>query len=160
MSAASSRLAGAVGETLLWWLVTAAVWTVTLTERTAPELVAAALCTLPCAFVARSARRANSGVWRFRAVWLRWVPTVPAELVRQTIEVWAYVLMPSRRSRSVIARVALPAEPTPVTAARRAAATLSLATTPGTVVLDAEAQIVLVHRIGPRPGALESAVRR
>jgi multisubunit Na+/H+ antiporter MnhE subunit len=160
VSAAGSRATGAVGETLLWWLFAAGVWVVTLTERTAQELLAAAVCTLPCAVAARAARRANDGDWRFRIGWLRWLPRVAAELVTQTAQVWAYVLLPSRRSRSAITRVALPAEPAPVAAARRAAATLALATTPGTVVLDSAAQSVLVHRVGPRPGALETAVRQ
>ncbi|OBH18354.1 Na+/H+ antiporter subunit E [Mycolicibacter sinensis] len=157
MSAAGSR---AVGETLLWWLVAAALWVVTLTERTAAELAAAALCTFPCAVAARAARRANSGSWRFRRGWLRWLPTIAGELLTQTAQVWAYVLVPSRRSRSTIGRVTLPDEPAPVAGARRAAATLALATTPGTVVLDSAAQTVLVHRVGQRPGALETAVQR
>lgn len=160
MSGASSRFAGAAGETLLWWLVAAALWTATLTERTAAELVVAALCTLPCAAAARAARRANRGSWRFRRRWLRWVPTVAVEVLRQTVQVWVYVVVPSRRCRSTISEVMLPDEPVPVAAARRAAATLALATTPGTVVLDSAASAVLIHRVGQRPGALESAVRR
>lgn len=157
MSAAGSR---AVGETLLWWLVAAALWVVTLTQRTAAELAAAALCTFPCAVAARAARRANSGSWRFRPGWLCWAPTVTGELLTQTAQVWAYVLVPARRARSAIAPVTLPDEPAPVAAGRRAAATLALATTPGTVVLDTAAQTVLVHRVGQRPGTLETAVGR
>jgi multisubunit Na+/H+ antiporter MnhE subunit len=160
VSAAGSRIAGALGETLLWWLVATALWVVTLTERTGQELVAAALCTLPCAAAARTARRANSGSWRFRPGWLRWLPVVAGALVKQTVQVWAYVLVPTRRARSAIGPVVLPDEPAPVAAGRRAAATLALATTPGTVVLDSAAHTVLVHRIGPRPGALETAVGR
>ncbi|MGB3895043.1 Na+/H+ antiporter subunit E [Mycolicibacter sinensis] len=159
MSAAGSRIR-AVGETLLWWLIAAALWVVTLTERTAQELAAAALCTLPCAVAARAARQANSGSWRFRPGWLRWIPTVAGEVLKQTVQVWVYILVPSRRSQSVIAPVALPAEAGPVAAGRRAVATLALATTPGTVVLDNAARSVLVHRIGQRPGTLEAAVGR
>ncbi|NDJ90137.1 hypothetical protein [Mycolicibacter kumamotonensis] len=150
----------ALGETLLWWLITAAVWVLTLTERTVAELAAAVLCTLPCAVAARAARWANRGSWRLQPGWLRWVPTVTAELLTQTAQVWAYLLVPSRRSRSEIRPVALPDEPAAVAAGRRAAATLALATTPGTVVLDSAAHTVLVHRVGRRPGALETAVGR
>lgn len=160
MSAVSSRLTGFIGETLSWWLATGAVWVVTLTTRTAQELVAAAVCTLPCAAAAHAARRANRGSWRFRLGWLRWAPAVAGELPAQTAQVWAYILIPSRRPQSAVGSVVLPEEPASVAAARRTAASLALATTPGTVVLDAAARTVRVHRAGQRPGALEQAVRR
>lgn len=160
MSAVNSRLTRAFGETLLWWLATGAVWAVTLTARTTPELLAGALCTLPCAAVARAARRVNGGAWRFRLVWLRWGAAVARELLAQPGQVWAYVLIPSRRAQSAVDSVMLPREPAVVATARRTAATLALATTPGTVVIDATAHSVRVHRVGQRPGRLEKAVQR
>lgn len=160
MSAANSRLTGAFAETLLWWLATGAVWVVTLPARTTHELLAGTLCTLPCAAVARAARRANGGTWRFRLGWLRWGAAVAGELLAQPAQVWAYLLIPSRRARSTVDSVTLPREPAAVAAARSTAATMALATTPGTVVLDAAAHSVRVHRVGQRPGRLEEAVQR
>ncbi|WP_152664765.1 Na+/H+ antiporter subunit E [Mycobacterium sp. UM_Kg27] len=160
MSAVNSPLTGVLGETLLWWLATGAVWVVTLTARTTQELFTAAVCTLPCAVAARAARRANGGNWRFRPAWLRWAPAVASELLAQPAQVWAYVLIPSRRPQATVGSVTLPREPAAVAAARSAAATMTLATTPGTVVLDAAAHSVRVHRVGQRPGALERVVQR
>lgn len=160
MSAVNRRLTGAFGETLLWWLAIGAVWVVTLTTRTTQELLAGALCTLPCAAVARAARQANGGTWRLRLGWLRWVGAVAGELLVQPAQVWAYLLIPSRRAQSAVDSVTLPREPAAVAAARSTAATMALATTPGTVVLDAAAHSVRVHRVGQRPGRLEKAVQR
>jgi multisubunit Na+/H+ antiporter MnhE subunit len=39
----------ALTEILLWWVLTTAVWLVTVTPLTAAELAVAAGCTLPCA---------------------------------------------------------------------------------------------------------------
>ncbi|OMC16519.1 hypothetical protein A5735_00955 [Mycolicibacter heraklionensis] len=135
-------------------------WVVTLTVRTAAELVAAAVCTLPCAVAARAARRANGDTWRFRLAWLRWVPALAGEALTQPGRVWAYLLMPARRPQSAVGSVNLPREPAAVAAAHRIAATMALATTPGTVVLDAGAHSVRVHRVVQRPGALEKQVQR
>ncbi|MEZ0362205.1 hypothetical protein ACAG26_00670 [Mycobacterium sp. pUA109] len=154
--------AGALVETLLWWLVTTAVWLATLTTVTPPEVLLAAVCTAPCAVLARAARRDNGGQWRFRAGWLRWAARVLAELPGQAAQVWRYALVPAQRRRSTIGPVPLPGGPEPVAAARRAAAVLALATTPATVVLDANPRTrrLAVHRIGPHPAGLEAGVRR
>nr|WP_165964973.1 Na+/H+ antiporter subunit E [Mycobacterium eburneum] len=157
-----SAAARALVETLLWWVVTTAVWLATLTAISPPEALLAAACTLPCAVLARAARRDNGGQWRFRAGWIGWAGRVLAELPEQAAQVWRYALIRDRRRRSTISPVPLPAEAEPVAAARRAAALLALATTPGTVVWDANprTQRVMVHRIGPHPAGLEAGVRR
>lgn len=147
----------ALTEILLWWAITAVVWLATLTSFTAAELAVAVGATLPCALAARSARRANRGHWRFRVGWLPWAATVLRDVPVQTVQAWAYALM--RRRRGVISAVPLPAEPEPVADARRAVAVLAFATTPGTVVLDCDSQ-VLLHRIRPGTGRLATAVRR
>jgi multisubunit Na+/H+ antiporter MnhE subunit len=62
----------------------------------------------------------------------------------------------------VISAVALPSDPVATAAARRAAAVLAFATTPGTVVLDSDPDegTVLMHRVRPRPGRLATVVQR
>lgn len=161
------RLARASGEILLWWVVTAVVWLATLSSRTPAELVVMVVCTLPCAVAARAARQANGGLWRFRIGWVRWVAAVAWAVPVQTIQAWGYALkalpiVPVGRRRGVISAVVLPAEAEPVAAARRAAAVLAFATTPGTVVLDSDPsdQTVLLHRVRPRPDRLTAAVQR
>lgn len=161
-STVRANFARAVGETLLWWLLGAGFWLVTLTARPAQELVLAVLGALPVAVTARPARQANAGQWRFRIGWLGWVGTVLRELPVQAVQVWAYALITARRRCSTISEVWLPAEPEPVGAARRAAALLVLAATPATVVLDTDrrTQRLLLHRIRQHPGDLETRVQR
>jgi multisubunit Na+/H+ antiporter MnhE subunit len=151
----------------VWWVLTAAVWLATVTSLTSAELAVAAACTLPCAVAARAARRANRGRWRFRIGWLRWIAIVMRDVPVQTVQAWAYALkaLPAgrvRRRRGVISELALPPEPEPVAAARRAAAVLAFATTPGTVVLECDPHTgtVLLHRVRPRRGRLGPAVQR
>jgi multisubunit Na+/H+ antiporter MnhE subunit len=154
-------LVWAFGEIVLWWVLTSAVWLATLSSLTPGELAVAAACTLPCAVVARLARRANGGYWRFRIGWLSWLPIVLRDVLVQTVQAWLYTLIPQRRC-AVMAAVAMPAEDERVAAGRRAVATLSFATTPGTVVCDSDSSTgrVLLHRLGQEQGRLESAVQR
>ncbi|SRX95887.1 hypothetical protein MSP7336_04160 [Mycobacterium shimoidei] len=150
----------ALTEILLWWVLTTVAWLVTLTSFTAAEIALAAMCTLPCAVAARAARRANDGHWRFRIGWLRWAATVLRDVPIQTVQVWKYLLGPRRRG--VISVVNLPAEPERLAAGRRALAVLAFATTPGTVVLDCDSDdgVLMLHRVRPGPGRLETVVKR
>ncbi|OBG32555.1 hypothetical protein [Mycobacterium sp. E3198] len=148
-----------LGEIALWWALTGVVWLATLSARTPRELAVLAVCTLPCAIVARSARRANAGRWRFRAAWLGWPVIVAAEVPRQAVRVWVYAVS----GRAPLTReLSLPDEPARVAAARRATAVPALATTPGTVVLDSDPRrhSVLVHLVRRQQSRLEAAVQR
>jgi multisubunit Na+/H+ antiporter MnhE subunit len=157
----SARWVRAVGETLLWWVFTDAVWLASVTSVTRSELMVATACTLPCGVLALMARRANRGYWRFRVGWLTWGVIVARDVVVQTVQAWLYALIPRRR-RAVLTVVPLRAEDERVAAGRRAISTLSLATTPGTVVCDSDARLdrLLLHRLGQRQGRLESAVQQ
>ena len=85
------------------------------------------------------------------------------EIPPQTVHAWfraiGIVRSPTAAGMHIIR---LPDEPPPVAAARRAACVVALAMTPGTVVLDSDPRprTVTVHRLGNRPGVLESAVTR
>lgn len=168
MSAGSERpgpagrgpLVRAVAETLLWWVVTAAVWVASLSAFTGAKLLVGVICTLPCALVARPARRANDGDWRFPARWLTWLPTVLRDIAAQTVTVWLYALIPSRR-HAELTTLRLPEEDDPTAAGRRATAALSFSTTPGTVVCSASERdgTLVLHRVGKR-GRLEEQVTR
>ncbi|MCV7064432.1 Na+/H+ antiporter subunit E [Mycolicibacterium vaccae] len=102
----------------------------------------------------------NDGHWRFRIGWLRWAATVLRDVPIQTVQVWKYLLGPRRRG--VISVVNLPAEPERLAAGRRALAVLAFATTPGTVVLDCDSHdgVLMLHRVRPGPGRLETVVKR
>lgn len=157
----SARFGRAVGEILLWWAFTDAVWLASVTTVTLSELAAATVCTLLCAVLASMARRANRGYWRFRFGWSAWVAIVARDIPVQAIQSWLYALIPRRRC-AVFTVVSLPAEDEQTAAGRCAISTLSLATTPGTVVYDSDPHQgrLLLHRLGERQGQLESAVQR
>ncbi|VBA49386.1 hypothetical protein LAUMK142_01897 [Mycobacterium pseudokansasii] len=159
MSGASRRLPQFLGETGLWWVLTAGVWLATLSARTTAELAVMAGCTLPVAVVARSARRANAGRWQFRIGWLGWLATAARDIVPQAVGVWAHR---STTRSATIRALHLPDETRPVAAARRATAVLALATTPETVVLHCapDKRSVLAHCTRARPSRLEMAVQR
>lgn len=160
-AAGRSPVLSALGEIVVWWVVADAVWLATLSSFTPSELAVATACTLPCAVVARPARHANGGCWRFRIGWLAWLPIVARDVAVQTVQAWLYALVPGRR-RAVLTAVPLPAEDEQRAAGRRAMSALSLATTPGTVVCDADARLgrLLLHRLGRQQGRLESAVQQ
>ncbi|MGE2814556.1 hypothetical protein ACQI5H_05335 [Mycobacterium heidelbergense] len=159
MAAKRDPLLRLLGEVCLWWVLTAGIWLATLSSRTWQELAVMAACTLPCAVLARFARRANAGRWRFRASWLRWPAIAASEVPYQSVRAWAYAV--TTRAPE-IRELSLPNEPARAAAARRAAAVLALVTTPGTVVLDSDPRkhSVLVHLIRRRPSRLEKAVQR
>jgi hypothetical protein len=150
-----------VGEILLWWVFTDAVWLASVTTVTLSELAAATVCTLLCAVLALLARQANRGYWRFQIGWSSWMAIVARDVPVQAVQSWLYALIPRRR-RAVLAVASLPAEDERTAAGRCAIGTLSLATTPGTVVYDSDPRLgrLLLHRLGERQGRLESAVQR
>jgi hypothetical protein len=62
---------GRAVEILCWWVLLTGLWLVTLSSVSAPELLAAGLCAIPCAFTAQTARRAMNGAWRPAPRWSR-----------------------------------------------------------------------------------------
>lgn len=157
-----SQLVGAAGEIVWWWAFTDAVWLASVTSISDSEMAVATVTTLPCGILAWLARRANRGRWRFRIGWLLpWTAIVARDIVVQTVQAWMYALVPRRR-HAVFTVVPLPAEDEQTAAGRRAVSTLSLATTPGTVVCDSSSRLgrLLVHRLGEKQGRLEWLVER
>ncbi|WP_407689628.1 Na+/H+ antiporter subunit E [Mycobacterium sp. HUMS_1102779] len=140
--------------------MTVAVWMASLSSFAADKFLVGTICTLPCAMVARPARQANDGKWRFPVRWLGWLPTVLRDIAAQTVTVWLYALIPSRR-HAELTTLRLPEEDDPPAAGRRATAALSFSTTPGTVVCSASERdgTLVLHRVG-RPGRLEVQVTR
>lgn len=142
------RWAGAVVEVAAWWAVCEGVWALTLSALTTPELVVAASCGLPCAVVARASRRTLRMSWRPDPRWVWWLVPLTAAIVTDTVRLFALVLRPGPVDGR-LEPVRLPAEPAARANARGALASVTLTSTPGSYVLDADTgdADLLLHRL-------------
>ncbi|QRP49559.1 Na+/H+ antiporter subunit E [Amycolatopsis sp. FDAARGOS 1241] len=145
----------AVTEVLGWWLGLTGLWLLTLSSPAPAEVVAGALGALACAWVARAARKALRGDWRFRARWLAWPARVPLTAVREAVLTLATVAR--HPSVGEVEDTTLPREPGATREARIAAATMVLGSTPGTMVVTHAGGRLLVHRL---PGGGSAVLRR
>jgi multisubunit Na+/H+ antiporter MnhE subunit len=137
----------ATSEVLPWWLGLTGLWLLTLSTPSVPEVLAAAVAALPCALVARSARRAMSGSWRPRIGWFRWLTSIPRAAVGDSVRALVTVFRQPDTGR--FDDVGLPREPESVHEARLAVAAIVVGCTPGTMVIAAppgERRLV-VHRL-------------
>jgi multisubunit Na+/H+ antiporter MnhE subunit len=155
-----------VPEVALWWAACTGTWLLTLSSVSTPELVAALAAGLACAGVAVLARRAVRGPLHPRPAWLRWLLPVPVAVLADSVRVLGVaggVLLGRRIPDGELRRVTLPRDPDPADwQNRQAAAVVLVSASPGTVVLDVDADTgeALVHDLaGGRPDLLE-AVRR
>jgi multisubunit Na+/H+ antiporter MnhE subunit len=121
-----------------WWLLCVSVWLASLTTVTPAEAVVAASVALPCAWVARQARRQVAKQWHFTASWFAGLWRLPAAIVRDTGQVWWAALHHNQGHTREI-RVESEAE--------RAARTALLSTSPGQVVTD-RGDVLRVHTFG------------
>lgn len=155
---------GAGLEILCWWAATVAIWALTLSSVPPQELIAAAICGLPCAVAARAGRKAVGGRWRPRLRWTAWLlpllVSVPADAGRLlTLTVRRLV---TRDRLGELQDYPMPAgEPPDVAAARHALAVLTVSATPGTFVADSdpEEDTIVVHSLVSGPPQLEQVVR-
>ncbi|VVJ25188.1 Uncharacterised protein [Amycolatopsis camponoti] len=155
--------AGVKSEVLPWWLGLTALWVLTLPTPSLPEIVAAAVAAVPCAFAARAARRAVGGGWRPRARWFRWLLAVPGAAVRESFQVLVEVVRHPRAGR--FDTVGLPREPDAVHEARAACAALVVGSTPGTMVVatpenPSAGRELVVHRLLDGGSRVLDEVRR
>ncbi|SFW81242.1 Na+/H+ antiporter subunit E [Amycolatopsis australiensis] len=147
-------------EVLPWWAGLTGLWVLTLSTPSLPEIVAAGVAAVPCAFAARAARRAVGGAWRPRARWARWPLAVPGTAVRESVRAVAEVVRHPRAGRFDTA--SLPDEPGAVQDARAACAAVVVGSTPGTMVVatppgDRE---LVVHRLLDGGSRVLDEVRR
>ncbi|RSM91620.1 hypothetical protein DMH04_01165 [Kibdelosporangium aridum] len=137
-----------VFEVTTWWLVLAALWIASLTTVTWQELAVAAVCSVPCALVARKARHVLDVRWKRAPRWLRWVAALPGAVVQETLLVWRQAL---RRRDGETREIEV--------GTRRAVIVAMLSASPGTVVVNDRQSTVVVHAFG-KPGPVERAVTR
>lgn len=145
----------AVGEVVTWWLVLVLLWLATLNSFSFADLITAAVLALPCAPAARAARRSAGEHWTFRPKWMRWLVALPVSIVRDTAGVLWLAVRPGGDDQ--FTRVPLPHHPD---GGQEAAATAVLSATPGSVVVDAEDDTLLVHRVPTGSDRLERELRR
>jgi multisubunit Na+/H+ antiporter MnhE subunit len=156
----------ALPEVLFWWAACVALWLLTLSSVSLPELLVAAGCALPCAVLAVVARRAVGGSWPVQPRWAWWLLPLPAAVVADGVRVLgraAGVLvgrrMPSGRVRTVELHRDHAAGRWRT---RQALASLLVTATPGTVVLDIaeDSGEMCVHALGAGAPSMEDVVRR
>jgi multisubunit Na+/H+ antiporter MnhE subunit len=159
------RAAGAGAEILWWWAAAVAIWALTLSSVPPQELIASAICGLPCAVAARAGRKAVGSRWRPRPRWATWllpflvaVPADAGRLLAVTIR-----RLVTREEPGGIQEYPMPAgEPPDVAAARHALAILTVSATPGTFVADSdpEEDKIVVHTLASGRPQLEQVVRK
>jgi hypothetical protein len=125
-----------------WWLLCVAVWVAGLTVVTPAEVVVAAAVALPCAVVARLARRQVAWNWRFRPAWFAGWWRLPVTVVAGTVHVW---LAAARRERGRTCAVRVGSDE-----AHRAVSVAVRSASPAQVVIDSEdsSEDVRVHTFG------------
>jgi hypothetical protein len=149
-----------VAEVVLWWVSLTALWLATLSSVSAPELLAASLCAIPCAAAAPAARRAMRGAWRPRPRWFSWLARVPLAIVTETAMVLAVVVRDPGKAAGELKTVDLPAEPPEVRDARQAVGTVVIGSSPGTMVVQCPPGALVVHRLLKRRSGILDAVHR
>ncbi|HVV23236.1 MAG TPA: Na+/H+ antiporter subunit E [Pseudonocardiaceae bacterium] len=151
-------------EIAAWWAFLVVVWIASLNSFSIAELVAAALFAVPGAFAARAGRRAAGVRWRLPSGWFRWLLTLPVAIAHDVVAVLVLAVRPrSREGDDEFRPLPLPDEPTEACrAGREAMTTVILSSTPGSVVVDANAEHdeLLVHTLPVGDTALERQVRR
>jgi multisubunit Na+/H+ antiporter MnhE subunit len=125
-----------------WWLLCVVVWSAGLTVVTPAEVVVAAVVAVPCAVVARLARRQVARGWRIRLAWFAGCWRLPVTAVADTVRVWRAA---ARREcgRTRVVRVG-------ADDAHRAVAVAVRSASPGQVVVD-DGDDVRVHIFGDDP---------
>lgn len=137
-------------ETVWWWSLMFGVWVLTLSGTTWGEIA----CALPSAFLAAVAavttRRALGGRWLPDPAWVRWLPVLAVSVVLDTVRVLALAIrqLRSRDAPGAFGVVQLHAKvtwPRLVEAdTHRAYATLTITSTPGSIVYHSEPDL---HRL-------------
>jgi multisubunit Na+/H+ antiporter MnhE subunit len=145
-----------LAEVVAWWAALLGVWLASLNAFSFAELATATCVALVCAVAAWAARRAANARWRIDPRWLRWSRFAPWAILHDTIAVLRLAAGPDRPEHDSFDNVDL--------AGRRdgheALATTMISTAPGSVVVDAEQDRLLVHRVPIGETGLSEAVRR
>lgn len=147
-----------VVEIGVWWAVLLLVWLATLNAFSFEELGLAAGLALPSAFAARAARIAAGGRWRVDPRWVRWLLVTPWAILHDTVSVLRLAAGPDRPEDDSIDTIML--DNSEDGGGHEALATVVLSAAPGSVVVDAERDRLLVHRLPIGRTGQSEVVRR
>ena len=157
------RAAAAGAEIVWWWAAAIAIWALTLSSVPPQELIASAICGLPCAVAARAGRKAVGGYWRPRLRWAAWLlpllVAVPADAARMLAGTIRWFV--TRQVPGELQELQIPTgEPPDVAVARHAVAILTISATPGTFVVDSdpEEDKMVIHTLVSGSPNLERVV--
>ncbi len=144
-------------EPAVWWAVLSGTYLAVISSITPVEIAVGAASAAAGAAGAVLTRRAllaadNDERYRPRPAWLRWLPRVPVQILADSVRLL--------RPRGEFAEIHLPGDRR--SAALRGFASLVVSVSPGTYVadVDTDRDVLIVHRIGGRPSALERRVSR
>jgi hypothetical protein len=142
-------------EVVLWWAGLSGLWLLTVSPLTLPDTAAGLVAALACAMLAVACRVALGGRWRFRFRWLAWLVPLGWEVLVDTLR-----LRPGRVSEE-FTEIGLPPQAAPEQgAARRAAVSMVLASSPSTVLVDELPDRILVHPLPHGHDVVRRAVQR
>jgi multisubunit Na+/H+ antiporter MnhE subunit len=144
-------------EVAVWWVVLFAAYLTIISTISITEIIVGTATAAAGAAAAVLTRRQllaadNDERYRPRGGWVRW----PLRLPGQVAAGFLHLLRP----RGQFAEIQLPDDER--AAARRGYAALALSVAPDTYVadVDPERNVLVVHRIGERPSAMEREVTR
>lgn len=150
---------GLIVESVAWWGLCLGVWVVTLSAVSVQELLVATPLALLSGILAAIARRATGNRWRVRPRWLAAGVLLPVAIAADAVRVLA-----AGATRPPGRFVELPvsdgAGDGALARGRRAAATILITVTPGTVVLDIDPGTgkAILHALGEGPPRMEEVV--
>lgn len=142
-------------EPVAWWVALFALYLAVISTISLTEIVVGGAAAAACAAAAVASRRAllaagNDERYRPRARWLRWLVPLPPQILIGTVRLL--------RPRGEFTEVGLPQDTR--AAALRGFAVLALSVAPNGYVADVEPErnVLVIHRLGGRPTALEREV--
>ena len=134
-------------EFCVWWVLLTLLWVELVSSSSLPEIVLGICCGALAAGAALLGRTEQNRQYRFRLHWLRWF-ALAAPALRDTLRVARLLLRPrAEREAGSLRMVRLPDEDAALRAGRRALAVLALGIAPGSYVVNAEHDEMLVHEL-------------
>lgn len=130
----------AVVEVAAWWGLCFGLWIATLSAISWPEVAVSVPVSFACGVLAVACRRVARNKWQLRPAWLLPMLALPLSICTDTVRVLASAVTgPSRTARLVRVQVDGARGNGPRPDGRRALTTVILALSPGSIVVDFEA---------------------
>ncbi len=135
-------------EFCVWWVLLTLLWVELVSSSSLPEIVLGVCCGAIAAGAALLGRTEQNRQYRFRLQWLRWFVLAAPAAVRDTQHLARLLLRPrAEREAGTLRLVPLPDEDEALRAGRRALVVLALGIAPGSYIVDAEHDELLIHEL-------------